>query len=213
MRYTKNMEPQAPKVRSLFSGELVDVLDAKDCHALVEQIGRLTTEDSPAATWAEALGTRLQIRDFLVTQKTGLAELMANQEPNLKQNITNYLHGLDTDLTSLTGDYGQDRPPATPQMLKEARIGRLTHEPADSLVSIVAGFSEQETSHMLLPGDLVNRTLSIRDGIVERLWSAAQSYNEGDTAIAQQELHGEAFAVNNSLDTYIGTILVWEDAA
>ncbi len=139
MRYNNNMEPQIPKVRTILSPELIHSLEAQDGTNLMEHVSRLKQEDSPTAVWAEAIGTRLQIRDFLVQQKGGLAALQANQDLDLKQNVANYLHAFDSNLTTLTGHYGRDRPPATPQQLKETRLDRLTREPANDLVELIGG--------------------------------------------------------------------------
>ncbi len=77
----------------------------------------------------------------------------------------------------------------------------------------MGGFSSQDSNKVLSADDLVNRTVTIRNDVVERLWSAAQSYSEGDAAIAHQELGLEMSAVNNNFDHQISTILVCEDIA
>ena len=211
MRYTKNMEPQIPKMRTMFNGELAHSLEAKDGTTLAEQLSRLKNESSPTAVWAEAIGTRLQIRDFLVQQKGGLAALHANQNPDMKQNISNYLSGLDAQLSSLSGQYGQDRAPATAQELKDARLARLTQEPADKLLYLTDHFSYQDSDKVLSADKLVDLTIDIRNDVVTRLWSAAQTYNEGSTDIAQHELGIELSAVNNNFDQQISTILMVEE--
>lgn len=213
MRYTNNMEPQIPNVRSMLSGELAHALEVEDGVTLAEQLSHLKEENSPTAAWAEAIGARLQIRDFLVQQKGGLAALQANNHPDLRQNIANYLHSLDTDLSTITGHYGQDRAPATTQELKDARLVRLTQEPADKLVELTVGFSSQDSDKVLSADYLIVRTINIRNDVVECLWSAAQSYSEGSVDIAKQELDIGISAVNSDFDTQISTILTWEEAA
>lgn len=207
------MEPQKPKVSSMFSHELARSLEENDSVTLVEQLTSLREENTPTAMWAEAVGTRLQIRDFLVQQKGGLAALHSSQGQNMRENVANYLHGIDTGLTILTGDYGQDMPPATPQQLKEARLGRLTQEPAEKLLRLISGFSTQDSDAVLSASDLIDRTIAIRHDIVERLWTATQSYNEGFAMAAAQELDIEMTAVNDSLNNQISTILVWDENA
>lgn len=213
MRYTNNMEPGTKKVRSILSHELAHSIESKDGASLVDQLSRLKDEESPTAVWAEAIGTRLQIRDFLVQQKNSLLSLRANQTPDLRQDVTDYLHALDAGLSTLTGYYGQERSPATPKELKIARLDRLTIEPADNLVELTAAFSSQDSDKVLPAGDLVDRTVNIRNDVVERLWSAAQTFNEGDPALARTEFDQESSAVNDNFDQQIGTILAWEEVA
>lgn len=213
MRYNNNMEPKIPKVRSGLSPELADSLKYRDSLLLNKQLELLKELDSPPAAWAEAIGTRLQIRDFLVQQKANLAKLHSNEEPNLRQNVANYLYALDTSLTGLTGDYGQDRAPETAQQLKENRIDRLMREPSNSLLELAIGFSAQDSDKVLSAGSLVARTIDIRNGVVERLWSPALSYTEGDIQIAHEELDTEILTVNSNFDRQISTILLWDESA
>jgi hypothetical protein len=205
------MEPQVPKVRFMLSPEIVHSIDTKDGQSLVAQLGKLIEVNSPTATWAEAIGTRLQIRDFLLQQKGNLAALQTNQDPDIRQNVTNYLHIFDADLTSLTGQYGQDRPPLTPHQLKSNRLSRLTQLPTNKLMELASGFSYLTDDRQLGADDLIQRTVNIRNDVVEQLWSAAQSYNEGDIGVAQKELEFATSTVNDNIDIQISTILAWEE--
>jgi hypothetical protein len=60
---------------------------------------------------------------------------------------------------------------------------------------------------------LVGRAIDIRNEVVERLWSAAQTYQEGDPATAHHELDNEAAEVNKDFDRLLESILRWEEAA
>lgn len=211
MRYTMNMEPQVPKVRSMFNSEMARSLEAKDCNILVKELSSLKEVNSPIANWAEAIGTRLQIRDFLLQQKGGLATLQDNFDPDIRLKVTNYLNNFDSDLSILTGDYNQDSHSMTTLQLKEVRLDRLMREPSTKLLELMIGFSSQDSDKVLSSDELVSRTVDMRNDFVERLWSAAQSYSEGNIDIARHELSVEMLAINSDLDTQISSLLKWKE--
>jgi len=213
MSYNVNMEPRPLLIRDILSPEFTGAIQNQDSGAVVGYLENLAIEDSPAAKWAEALGTRLQIRDFLMRQKGGLASLHSSQTPNIQQSIREYFHGMDDNLVELTGQ-DQHKDLSEPrESLKTSRIKRLTQENGQRLLELVDGFSHQEVDKILDADRLVDRAIDVRNGVVERLWSAALTYQEGDPAMAHLELDNEATEVNNDFDRLIGGILRWEETA
>lgn len=213
MRYTNNMEPKPPQIRDVMPSELAAALHNQDARATAEYLDHLATEDSPVANWAEALGTRLQIHDFLLQQKGSLATLHANQTPNVEQSIRNYLQDMDKNLAGILGHHPHKDETKPKESLKFSRIHRLTQETGPRMLDLVDRFSHQETHQVLDANTLIARTIDIRNGVVERLWSAAQTYSEGNSNVARQELDIEATAVNSEFDQLRGGILQVEEAS
>jgi len=213
MSYTMNMEPKPSLIRDFLSREFTTAIQNQDSGAVAGYLESLAVEDSPASKWAEAVGTRLQIRDFLLQQKGGLASLHSTQSPDIQQSIREYFQGMDTNLAGLTGQSQYKDSPEPRESIKAARIKRLTQENGQRLLELVDGFSHQEVDKILDADSLVGRAVDIRNGVVERLWSAAQTYQEGDPATAHHELDNEAAEVNKDFDRLLESILRWEEAA
>jgi len=172
----------------------------------------LARQDTLATNWVEAIGTRLQIRDFLIQQKSGLASLYSRPSIDLAQSIGNFFKDMDTSLGVLSGQELSKNNVERREQLKTSRIERLGQEDRQRLLYLVEGFSHQEIDNMLSADSLIDRTVEVRNEVIERLWSVAQTYNEGQVDLARQEFNIEAAAINNDFDQFVGSILSSEKA-
>ena len=218
MIYTKNnMEPLPASVHDLLSPDLSRAIDAKDPAAIAGQVERFADDTSATADWLEAIGVRYQIRDFMVNQKSSLVAISAAEQQDIGQIVTHYLSDFDTNLEAIVlGDASSSNDPEQRKhAMKATRIGRVVNElrgnNAEYTVSLLHDFSEQGASKVLFADALLNLTIDARNGITERLWPVAQTYNESGTDLARQELANEALAANDSLDKLIQSSLRWKE--
>jgi hypothetical protein len=218
MLYTKNnMEPVPSSVHDRLHAELNHALDSKNPAAVADQVERFTHDTSVTADWLEAIGVRYQIRDFMVNQKANLAAMNSVGSKDVGQTISLYLQNFDNDLEGIVlGDTTGIVDPEQRKLTNKAnRISRVATElrgnSADNTVSLLGDFSAQGASKVLFADALLNLTIDARNGITERLWPVAQTYNESGTDLAQQELAEEALAANDSFDKLIQSSLRWRE--
>jgi len=212
MRYTMNKEPRAMLIREVLDKKFSAAIDNKDGEVVADCIRELARQDTLATNWVEAIGTRLQIRDFLIQQKSGLASLYSRPSIDLAQSIGNFFKDMDTSLGVLSGQELSKNNVERREQLKTSRIERLGQEDRQRLLYLVEGFSHQEIDNMLSADSLIDRTVEVRNEVIERLWSVAQTYNEGQVDLARQEFNIEAAAINNDFDQFVGSILSSEKA-
>jgi len=212
MRYTMNKEPRAMLIREVLDKKFSAAIDNKDGEVVADCIRKLARQDTLATNWVEAIGTRLQIRDFLIQQKSGLASLYSRPSIDLAQSIGNFFKDMDTSLGVLSGQELSKNNVERREQLKTSRIERLGQEDRQRLLYLVEGFSHQEIDNMLSADSLIDRTVEVRNEVIERLWSVAQTYNEGQVDLARQEFNIEAAAINNDFDQFVGSILSSEKA-
>src|SRR5690349_11030005 len=107
MSYTYNMEPRPDSMRAMFNHDMLTALTDANGVMLAKELQNLKAESSPVAGWAEAVGTRLQIRDFLLKQKGQIAGLRTDEHTDLRQDVTGILKQIDEDLSVVTGHQEQ----------------------------------------------------------------------------------------------------------
>lgn len=208
MRYTKhNMEPKPLIMHDMFEPALAKAIGSKDVPATKACLEQLVSQESVVAEWTAALGTRLKIRDLLLAQKGNLAALLNNPPLHIPQGVTEYIKGFDGGLSDISGWNPETNETRPVQELKQDRINRLGREKDDSLFRILTSFAGEEPDKVVGADALVNRLNDIRNGVVERLWSAAQTYNEGNAATAMRELQQEGTAVIHDFDMLTGAVL------
>ncbi len=216
MTYNKEMEQPRRPISEMLGPNLQGAMKAADNVRAAEIIQGMATEQTERAGWAEAIGVRLQLRDFCVTQKGAIARLQPEQGSSLEVTVKHYLQAADHQLLLITGGHGRHETDISGQTLKNVRIGRMSHElqtrtPA-SATEFLRYFSGQDANDYLPADVLAQRAVTVRQAIVESLWPAAQAeYESAGRSTAERELMAAGAEVNNQLDDVIGQVLRWDN--
>lgn len=209
-------KPQVPRVEDILEPTLLHAINTANAEGMIMSIHTATLEHSPTGEWLEAVGTRLQLRDFFVVQKGELTSLSSGETP-LGNRIDEYLQGLDVGVNDIKhptviDNGGHVSPEEARRTASIARVAREVQvRTPKSAAKLLSYFSEQEVDSMMSVARLEYELDNIRNGVVERLWSVVQTTLEGDRQTAQQELLQQTEAVNELLDNALLSVLKWRN--
>lgn len=212
MSYNRNMEPQNPRITDILEGTLRSALEHDNTEELTASLERLQHEEGPVAEWAEAIGTRLQIRDLLTELKGQAAVVHDVQDPSITNTVRGFLQEMDDQLIDITGSDKSTGKQEEPPVLKTKRIGRLiaeTEQNPETALDLLRGFASQPVNAVVPASFLASHMKEIRQDIVETMWPAAVSANEGNFHNAQIELAEGVSRVNHRLDAALSGLMKW----
>ena len=199
MRATDKSE--VPRIRALLDSAMARAIDDEDAATLRSLIEGHQTALPLVQTWLEALGARLEIRDFLIGQRDGLTDLGSSSGGFIGERIRSFLQHLDQSLGNLVGlpDHGG--------VLRSRRLERLRKEPDDSLLLLAGEFTKQSSdSSVLFPDRLIRHTREVRDNIVEQLWPVDSTLRESGEQAAQQELSAAITRLRTDISDHIQNV-------
>ena len=206
------MESQGNPHQSPFTGALEAAVRDRNSDAVLAAVESAPADDSVI----EAIGLRLQLKDYWLGRKAMLAQTFNDTESQpFDEAVKAMLHSADTELARLAGAAGPDETDAaqTSTQLAELRKQRLIDELANKQPEDRVAFMERFGMHTMndiaRPDELVAWTRTWRNETVEIAWDAVKSYREegGLTEPVLRKIGNTALALNNTYNQLINGVV------